>query len=237
MGPTGRDAALPQPREWTTERCAEALEALANPRRLELLRLLTEPMYLREIASELGISRQATHHHLDTLVEAGLLARQSGSRESGRVTEYVPVPSGLSSVHELAERLAGTADGHRDRLDRAFQGEGVPDVADPPDGPALWVVAGLDRGAALDFPVSGDVDGSWFVGRAPTADLVLEGDPFVSPEHAEVWSDGSDLLLRDLASENGTYVDGELLGRREEAVLAHGDVVGVGRSLLAFRDG
>jgi sigma-B regulation protein RsbU (phosphoserine phosphatase) len=57
------------------------------------------------------------------------------------------------------------------------------------------------------------------IGRRAENDLVLT-PPEVSREHAEILSRGSDLVLRDLGSRVGTYVNGE---RVTERVLAHGD--------------
>ena len=45
------------------------------------------------------------------------------------------------------------------------------------------------------------------VGRAPTCDLPIF-HPTISRRHAELSSDGAVLLLRDLASSNGTFVNG-----------------------------
>lgn len=46
------------------------------------------------------------------------------------------------------------------------------------------------------------------VGRAPNNDLVL-ADPMVSQQHASIYVHDGRLMVRDLASRNGTFVDGE----------------------------
>jgi predicted component of type VI protein secretion system len=73
------------------------------------------------------------------------------------------------------------------------------------------------------------------LGRDGSADLVVD-DPGVSRRHAEVRisHDGPHLqvLLRDLGSTNGTYLNGEQIGDEE---LHDGDRVTMGRSTLIFR--
>lgn len=216
------------------EAMAELFEALANPRRLRVLRYLTDPRYLREVASEFDISRQAAHHHLDKLAETGLLRRKKGSRETGPVTEYVLVPAALAIVHEALERVAGLPHSTPDRPGRTLTMHGSNVAVSQPSRRSLWVVRGLDAGTTLD--VGATDDGPWVMGRDRDCDLVLAGDPFVSARHAEVWMEEGDLRLGDLASENGTYHEGRRLDRREGVVLDHGDVVGLGRSVLLYQD-
>lgn len=53
------------------------------------------------------------------------------------------------------------------------------------------------------------------IGRAPNNDLVLS-DPMVSQQHAVVWVQEGKLMVRDLASRNGVFVDDErVVGSRE----------------------
>jgi hypothetical protein len=68
------------------------------------------------------------------------------------------------------------------------------------------------------------------VGRLPECDVVL-GDTKVSRRHAEVRRDGTDVILVDLGSTNGTKVNGA--GVRERR-LADGDEITVGTTVLRF---
>lgn len=71
------------------------------------------------------------------------------------------------------------------------------------------------------------------IGRNPKASIFLN-DQTVSREHAEVISSGIMVLIRDLGSLNGTYVNGLIV---DEAELKDGDIVQIGTFQLAFRNG
>jgi hypothetical protein len=62
-----------------------------------------------------------------------------------------------------------------------------------------------------------------FIGRSPDGDVVIGHDD-VSRRHALVFRERGDAFLRDLSSANGTWVDGERLGR-ETRRLQQGSVV------------
>lgn len=63
------------------------------------------------------------------------------------------------------------------------------------------------------------------VGRASRADFIIDA-PLVSRLHCRLTAGATELEVVDLASTNGTYVNGE---RIERAVLKAGDKLGVGR--------
>ena len=68
------------------------------------------------------------------------------------------------------------------------------------------------------------------VGRHPNADIFLD-DVTVSRRHAEFLRSGDEFTVRDLASLNGTYFDGE---RIEKIVLTDGAEVQIGKFRLTF---
>jgi S1-C subfamily serine protease len=55
------------------------------------------------------------------------------------------------------------------------------------------------------------------IGRAPENDVVLP-DPNVSRQHLVIWSTPRGAFLRDLGSQNGTYIAGRRLGSGPEAI-------------------
>jgi ABC-2 type transport system ATP-binding protein len=95
---------------------------------------------------------------------------------------------------------------------------------------ALIFVAGQEAGTEL--PVGDQL----VVGRDPgAADVVLDQDPDVSRRHAAFSAAGAGLIVQDLGSTNGTFVNGH---RLEQAVtLSTGDRVQVGETAIEVRTG
>ncbi len=89
----------------------------------------------------------------------------------------------------------------------------------------LRVVDGADRGSVYtEFqpPIT--------IGREEGNSIQLN-DERVSRFHIKIQRDHEDLVLTDLASTNGTKVNGE---ESQLRILRHGDMISVGRSLLVF---
>lgn len=73
------------------------------------------------------------------------------------------------------------------------------------------------------------------LGRAPGSDLEIGWDPRVSGVHAHLERRGLRWMIEDDGlSRNGTFVNGERL--RGQRMLRDGDVIGVGDTVLGFRD-
>ena len=210
---------------------ARDLAPLGNEKRLELLHFLTRPHYLEEIASHLGMARQAAQKHVDQLLECGVVRRQAGRRASGPVTEYVVAPQRLFALGEEFARLGVLKPRAEASLERTEVGGAAP-ARGVPEGPALVLVHGMDAGRF--FPLAGG-PGPWTLGREAARDVPLEYDPFASNRHAEIHLERGRHLLVDAFSTNGTFLNWEPLPRGGRAPLRPGDVVGVGRSLLVFR--
>ena len=68
------------------------------------------------------------------------------------------------------------------------------------------------------------------IGRLPDNSVIIE-NPAVSGHHARVIRDGDAIVLEDLESTNGTFVNGQHVTRH---TLQHGDVVLVGKHKLLF---
>ncbi|HWX87783.1 MAG TPA: FHA domain-containing protein [Solirubrobacteraceae bacterium] len=76
-----------------------------------------------------------------------------------------------------------------------------------------------------------DLGGDVVFGRGETAEIRL-GDPFASARHARIYEQGRILVIEDLGSTNGTYLNEELLdGPRP---LHPGDRVRIGDSEFSF---
>ena len=99
------------------------------------------------------------------------------------------------------------------------------------DGPerrrcSLVVYSGGDTGRQITL-----AEGTHTIGRSAAASLQIDG-PGMSRLHAEVTVEGASVLLRDLGSANGSFVqDARLNGPR---VLNDGDLVRLGSVILKF---
>lgn len=71
------------------------------------------------------------------------------------------------------------------------------------------------------------------IGRSRSNSIVLD-DMLVSRRHVVITADEEGLLLRDLGSRNGTFVNGR---RVEQTHLHEGDRIGIGASTFEVRDG
>jgi hypothetical protein len=85
--------------------------------------------------------------------------------------------------------------------------------------------AGLRSGAAYDIS-----DGA-VLGRGDVADIRLE-DSFASTSHARLVPTGDAVVLEDLGSTNGTYLNGQPLGGPQP--LHDGDRIRIGDSEFTF---
>ena len=71
------------------------------------------------------------------------------------------------------------------------------------------------------------------IGRAPDNAVIID-NPAVSGHHARVFSESGAVILEDLNSTNGTFVNGT---RVQSAQLSSGDRLQIGRvELIALRD-
>ncbi len=91
--------------------------------------------------------------------------------------------------------------------------------------PSLFVIQGRDQGARfrLDEPAV-------TIGRGATNGVQLH-DTEISREHAQLTRRGDVVVVRDLGSSNGTFVNGHQV---KEIELASGDQLQLGRTLLLY---
>jgi hypothetical protein len=76
-----------------------------------------------------------------------------------------------------------------------------------------------------------DLDSDLVLGRGDRAEIRLD-DPFASARHARVYEQGNIVVIEDLGSTNGTYLNEELL--ETPRPLHPGDRVRIGDSEFAF---
>jgi len=76
-----------------------------------------------------------------------------------------------------------------------------------------------------------DLDGQIVLGRGDNADIRLQ-DPFASSRHALLYEQGNIIVIEDLDSTNGTYLNEELL--QSPRPLHPGDRVRIGDSEFEF---
>ena len=234
---------------------AEALEknlkVLAVANRIELLTLLRTPHALDDIdlspgSSQAGarpertITRQAVRGHLEKLIEAGLVRVRVGDRkgEKGRraVQEYYVDHARLFAVVDELRKLS-LIESRVEADPYATSLLGQSGIVVWPDGLKVVVVRGTHEGKAISLKHAAlEPPRGWIVGRAPRCAVRLEYDPYVSNENSEIIPEGSGFRLLDLRSaRNGTHLNWQRLPVGGEAKLRSGDIIGVGRSLLLFR--
>jgi pSer/pThr/pTyr-binding forkhead associated (FHA) protein len=97
------------------------------------------------------------------------------------------------------------------------------------DGPVLAVRAGGPSGVAFPIPRTGIVT----IGRSPESDIFLD-DITVSRNHSQIEHRLEGLVLRDLGSLNGTYVNRRRI--HDEERLQNGDEVQIGKFRLVLID-
>jgi len=89
----------------------------------------------------------------------------------------------------------------------------------------------IDRAPGHDPGMIYDLDGDLVLGRGERAAIRLE-DPFASSQHARVYEQGNTVVIEDLGSTNGTYLNEELL--QSPRPLYPGDRLRIGESEFTF---
>jgi hypothetical protein len=91
----------------------------------------------------------------------------------------------------------------------------------------------VERAPGHDPGMIYDLGGTIVLGRGDRAEIRLE-DPFASAQHARVYEQGNVVVIEDLHSTNGTYLNEELL--ESPRPLHPGDRVRIGESEFAYED-
>src|SRR5215467_1737428 len=92
----------------------------------------------------------------------------------------------------------------------------------------LVVIYGLELGRKYNLE-----NANIIIGRSSKADIQIDQES-VSRNHAKIVNTGKSIILRDLGSTNGTYVNDDLI---DEYVLRDGDLNKIGRTIFKFLTG
>jgi hypothetical protein len=132
--------------------------------------------------------------------------RRTGSSPSAA---YVPPPADATGIHSATSAGRAASDGELD--------------------PRLVVERAPGHVPGMEYEVG---EGA-VMGRGDQAEIRLE-DPFASSRHARLVRQGGVVVLEDLGSTNGTYLNEELLSGPQP--LHSGDRVRIGDSEFTFMD-
>lgn len=102
-----------------------------------------------------------------------------------------------------------------------------PGARSEPGGAELVVLTGSAEARRIRLRGSGQV-----IGRSPEADLAID-DPYASEFHARVGLQDDRVVVHDLGSTNGTYVNGRRV--TNPTTVSRGDTVQIGKTTLEVR--
>lgn len=225
-----------------SETLVERLEAVASPSRLQLLATLQEPRTVSDIHLETTgdegngdrrITSQGVRHHLNKLLDAGFVEVHRSEGQGKRVNEYVTDDRRLYELGEILRSMPLSLSSPPEEL-------GAPPTWEPSPsgGPSLTVVHGAEIGRS--FRLRGEPnfsDRGWVIGQAPDVDVPLDWDAYVGRQAGEIERVKGSFRVIDLrATERRLSVNGQALERGASQEITDGDLIGVGRSLLWFRE-
>ncbi len=101
-------------------------------------------------------------------------------------------------------------------------------IADRPveQGAALVVIYGLDLGRKFDL-----IQRETIIGRSSKATIQVDQES-ISRSHAKLVIQGSHVVIRDMGSTNGTFVNDDLV--TQDHPLRNGDLIKIGRTIFKF---
>lgn len=236
------------PSKMDFERLEAVLKSMASANRLRILQLLAQPTFLDDIRlaptrAQAGknpgrpISRPAVLRHLRQLQAQGIVGvRRTHRKGAPEANLFVADRSLLYGLLEDLRQLANLGS------DRPFEAAlthqtSPPTASDWPVGPKLVLVRGSGEGRGFSLSSDKSPRAIWAIGRRPGSDVRLDYDPFVSMDHCTVAREEGGFVLRGSAeARNGTWLNWIKIEPSLRRVLEPGDIIGVGRSLLVFRD-
>ena len=131
----------------------------------------------------------------------------------------------------LKDLRRSTGDGREQGVDPAYADATGLHTAGSPRGASGAPKLRVGSGAGLRAGAAYDLSEGAVLGRGDQADIVLE-DSFASSSHARLVPHGDVIVLEDLGSTNGTYLNDEPL--RGPQPLHPGDRIRIGDSAFTF---
>lgn len=84
-----------------------------------------------------------------------------------------------------------------------------------------------DHLAVSSFPAT--------VGKGSAANICIEGNSSISRVHVRISQAGGSLVVEDLGSTNGTFINGDCLAEGELVILHDGDELRLGKEAFTVR--
>lgn len=207
--------------------------------RASLVRMLEDGGFrVHERSTPVGASAVIVRERVDVVVLDINMPVMSGARfaellqanDRLRHVGLVLVTGDPEQLAEVADRVG--ADGALTKAEARTKLVGVVEGILRARGGTRKKRVGLDLGSAR-IPIP--VDGVLRIGRGGECDVLLD-EPDASREHAEIVGRAGAAFVEDLASRNGTFVNGERVTSPRE--LHVGDVIRIGnKELLVFDAG
>lgn len=119
-----------------------------------------------------------------------------------------------------------------------FGNDEVDSRLSPPSKPNHTESAGFRlTGYANGVPIAIQISsGSIVVGKSRRADYVIQGIPTISNGHCELMVRDHKLMVRDMGSTNGTYINGRRLRKDKVAPLTDGDTLSLASIPLTVKE-
>jgi DNA-binding transcriptional ArsR family regulator len=228
------------------ERTAQILASLSNPVRLRILDTLREPRQLKDIkvrpAREEGgklparnMSRASVKEHLDKLMELDLVRKGSNEVGNRRVETYLINHARVYLVAEEMRRVSLLSPKRPDGDTTAILN--VSKSAKTRKGATLTLVNGVQEGHIFQLTSTADGKSAWSIGRDIGNDVHIPFDPFISLHNSRIEAKNGKFHLHGAAdSRNGTRLNWQPIDSEVPQSLTSGDVIGIGRCLLVFRN-